>query len=207
MSKFINLVGEKFGILTVIERAANDKYGRAMWTCKCQCGNEVIVHGDSLRRGLTKSCGCNRSNLIKLNNTKHGEFGTRLYNIWGKMKHRCNNPNNKSYKNYGGRGITVCNEWAKDFRTFYNWAMANGYSEEMTIDRIDVNGNYEPSNCRWSTMKEQCNNKRNNLLITYKNETKTLEKWVEELGINYNLTWQRIYRDKWTVDRAFSWSV
>lgn len=202
--KYIDLVGKTFGMLTVICRSENDKVGRTRWLCRCLCGKEVVVNGDNLRRGVTNSCGCNRNERIKESNTKHGEFGTRLYNTWGHMIQRCTNPKNKDYGNYGGRGITVCDEWRKDFRSFCEWAVSNGYCDDLTLDREDVNGNYEPSNCRWSNHKEQCNNKRTNCMITYAGKTQTLMQWAEELNLNYSITYQRIFRDKWTIERAFS---
>ena len=125
---------------------------------------------------------------------KHGMTGTRIYKIWCKIKERCYNPNNRSYKNYGSRGITVCDEWRDDFQAFYDWAMSNGYADELTIDRISVNGNYEPSNCRWATNKEQCNNKRNNHILTYNEKSQTVAQWANELKTNDSTICERIRR-------------
>ena len=127
----------------------------------------------------------------------------RLYNIWLHMKDRCNNPNFKSYHNYGGRGISVCEEWANSYQNFREWSLENGYSDELTIDRIDVNGNYSPSNCRWLTRQEQSYNKRTNKIITYRDRTQTLTEWADELHINRNTLLYRIRRG-WTVERALS---
>ena len=139
----------------------------AMWRCKCECGKEVIVQGQTLRSGRTKSCGClsreiHKEVMTELNksNSRHGQFGTRIYRIWCSMKSRCYNKNHKAYIDYGGRGITICAEWKDDFEVFYNWAVKNGYSDNLTIDRIDVDGNYEPSNCRWATSSVQRRNQR-----------------------------------------------
>lgn len=125
----------------------------------------------------------------------------RIYNSWRKMVSRCTDKNDIRYKYYGGRGITICNEW-NEFRPFYEWALANGYSDNLTIDRIDVNGNYEPSNCRWITMKEQCNNKTNNINVEYNGEIKTLKQWAEKYGVKYKLLHERYRRYGWEFERA-----
>jgi len=193
MGKIIDLTGQRFGRLTVIEFAKKTKDRQFMWKCKCDCGNEVDVRGYSLRSGKTKSCGCLQKEInIKLRQT-HGLAKTRLYNIWNGMKGRCSLQTLSCYKYYGDRGIKVCEEW-QTFEPFYDWAMANGYRDDLTIDRIDVNGNYEPTNCRWITQREQALNTRRNHYITYNGETKILEEWAMLLGINHSTLIERLNR-------------
>lgn len=156
--------GERFGRLTVVERAENyispQGQARKRWLCKCDCGGIVTIMARCLISGDTKSCGCLQKETAKSTFTKHGTWGSRLHVIWSSMKTRCYNKNHRGYNYYGVRGITVCDEWRDDFQAFHDWAMANGYRDDLTIDRIDVDGNYEPSNCRWITMAEQQTNKR-----------------------------------------------
>ncbi len=206
MSKFIDLTGQHFGSLTVVERSENAKDGGAKWLCKCDCGNESIVSAGNLKSGHTQSCGCyEREQTIK-RSTKHGKCGTRIYQVWRDMKNRCCRPLTHSYKTHGARGISVCAEWLHDFQAFYDWAMANGYADNLTLDRIDTNGNYEPSNCRWATQKEQANNKRNNHLVTYKGETKTITQWAETTGIKRQ-TIQKRLKNGWSVERTLETGV
>jgi len=158
-----DLTGMKFGRLTVIERANNNNQYRAQWLCVCECGNRRIIPSDCLLKGTSKSCGCLNNEIRKsgANRRTHGGCGTRLHRIWKNMKTRCKNLNSIDYQKwYGGRGIEVCKEWDDSFESFKEWAIQNGYDDKLSIDRINVNGNYEPDNCRWSTSKEQANNKR-----------------------------------------------
>ena len=160
--KLIDLTGKRINNIVVLSRAKNRK-GLVYWNCRCDCGKIKNIRSMLLLRNPTiKTCGCGQHKPIY----KHRGRSERLYNTWCNIKQRCFNRNNKSFQYYGGRGITMSNEWRKDYAAFRDWAMENGYDEnaqvgECTIDRIDVNGNYEPSNCRWVSMKEQNKNKRN----------------------------------------------
>ena len=145
-----DLSGKNFGRLTALYRLHNHHRKGTYWLCACDCGNLTEVYLSNLQNGKTKSCRCLNHEPT---NIKHGKCNTRLYNIYCAMKNRCYNKNYKRYKDYGARGIVVCQEWKDDFMSFYNWAMDNSYRDDLTIDRIDVNGNYEPSNCKWSTAK------------------------------------------------------
>ena len=190
MAKPKNIEGKKFGRLTALKIVGRDRAGSCTWLCKCECGNEKVISARSLSNKSAKSCGClasekRRENMIKINGFYHGYSSEKLRAVWFLLVRRCSEPTCKDFKYYGARGIKVCYEWLNDFQAFYDWAMSNGYKEGLTIDRIDANGNYEPSNCRWATMKEQSNNKRNNVLITFKGETHTLKQWSEIIGVNY----------------------
>ena len=209
MDKFINLTGQQFGRLTVIKRVENDKNRGTQWLCQCNCQNKTkkIIRGSSLRNGQTQSCGCLHTEMLVNRNKTHNLSKSRLYKILYAMKNRCYYPKDKCYNCYGGRGITVCDEWLHDFQAFYDWAMAHGYNESLTIDRIDTNGNYEPSNCRWITNKEQQYNKSNNHLITYNGETKTAKQWSIELGIEYGTLLSRLNRSHWSIEKAFTTPV
>lgn len=196
-----DLTGQKFGLLTVLEFAGNDNYRSSMWKCLCDCGNISIVRSHDLKSGGTKSCGCLMH--APAYNRTHNESKTRLFREWANMRNRCQNSNNRSYERYGGRGITVCDEW-NNFITFRDWAYDNGYQDNLSIDRIDVNGNYEPDNCRWATTLEQANNKRSSFMITYFDETHSLSDWCRILNLPYSVIYSRIHIYNWDFETAIS---
>lgn len=193
----LDLTGKKFNKLTAIKIVRIDKNG-AEWLCKCDCGNEIIVNGSRLKNGRIKSCGCFNPNRT------HGMKHTRLYGIWHGIKTRCFNTNDKGYKYYGGRGITMCPEWKDDFMAFHDWAFDNGYKEGLSIDRINNNGNYEPSNCRWADNITQQNNRRANRYLTFNGETHTYREWSRITGINHCTIGARIDRFGWSVEKALT---
>lgn len=155
MAKHVDLVGKKYGRWTVIEYLGGQK-----WLCKCECGNTSAVKTGHLNMGASKSCGCLGVERRRQAVVTHGYSQTNLYKVWNSMKQRCGNKNNSGYKDYGGRGISVCKEWADDAKVFCDWAIKNGYKQGLSIDRINNDGNYEPANCRWTTRKVQVNNQR-----------------------------------------------
>ena len=199
--RFLDISGRKIGRLTVVCRVVA-KNKRAMWLCKCDCGNTASVPMTSLKSGRTRSCGCARKGAPP----RHGKAKDRLYMTWANMKQRCENPRFKQYQDYGGRGIAVCEEWRNDFQAFYDWAMSHGYRDDLTIERIDNDGNYEPNNCRWATMKEQANNTRKNRFITLNGETHTISQWADITGIPRNVIWDRINQG-WTAEKAIKTPV
>lgn len=192
-ARIVDLTGRVFGRLTVIEREYSSN-GRIKWICKCECGIYTSVVASSLQEGNTRSCGCLSREVAAERCETHGLSHTRRYRILRGMVQRCYNPKGSSYENYGGRGITVCDEWREDFIVFYEWAEDNGYSPALSIDRIDVNGNYEPSNCRWASPKEQNRNTRRNVFIEALGEIKTLGEWEEITGVRGG-TIRKRYKD------------
>lgn len=199
-----NIVGQRFGRLTVIGRAPNKATGNSQWVCQCDCGNITVVKRTSLFNKTSQSCGCLRNETMKEKMTTHGLSQTKLYTVWEGIKRRCNNPDYCLYKGYGARGIRVCEAWL-DFENFYDWAIRNGYKKGLSIERIDNNGNYEPSNCKWATKKEQARNRRSNKLITYKGETHCVYEWAEILGINKKTLSTRLFRG-WEIEKAFNFN-
>jgi hypothetical protein len=197
-----DVVGKTFGRWFVICRNGNAKNKSKQYLCRCKCGVEKNVIGVHLLKGNSTSCGCYSAEQSKKRNTKHGQSKTRLFNIWQGMKNRCYLKSDKHYQWYGARGIRVCKEWQNNFETFWGWAVSNGYEKDKSIDRIDNNGNYEPSNCRWVDHKTQCRNRRSNLLINIDGQIKPLIEWCEIKGFNYKLAWGR-YRRGIPVERIF----
>lgn len=186
-----DLIGKKFNRLLVIELAER-KNNAIVWKCRCDCGKITNVITANLTSGRVKSCGCLKDEKLIQRSTTHNQRHTKLYEVWKSIKQRCFNPNNISYKNYGGRGITICDDWRNSFSSFYEWSIQNGYSDKYSIDRIDNNGNYEPSNCRWVTRVIQANNTRTNKYITINNVTKSLADWVRTTNLSYNCVKTRL---------------
>lgn len=188
MGKFIDLTGQRFGKLTVVKIDKKSNDGHYKWLCKCDCGAKKSILGKSLNSGKTKSCGCLIREKTINRNLIHNMSKTRIYSIWIRMKKSCYSKNNSNYKHYGGRGIRICDEWLdkeNGFMNFYNWAINNGYREDLSIDRIDVNGNYEPINCRWADAIQQANNRTNNHYIIFNEEKHTMTEWSRILNISY----------------------
>lgn len=201
MSNTFDLTGVKVGRLTVMGLGER-RGGRPAWRCKCECGNEVTVITTSLSTGRTKSCGCLQKEKVSESCKKHGLYGTRLYKIWSNMIQRCSNENNDSYKTYGAKGVFVCEEW-KQFDSFCNWAMVSGYSDTLSIDRIENDKGYTPQNCRWATPQEQTDNRSCTRFISFNGKTQTLKRWSEETGIPYkNLLWR--VDQGWSIEKALT---
>ncbi|MDQ0414221.1 hypothetical protein [Mesobacillus stamsii] len=179
----IDMTGMIFGKVKVINRFSEYAETPVKWLCICDCGKEFITTGQRLRRGSTNSCGCSSGELIGKANRTHGMSNTRRYKTWSHMIERCTCKTHKQYEDYGGRGITVCEEW-KTFENFYKWTTENGYDDKLSIDRINVDKGYEPTNCRWANRYIQANNTRRTIMVTIKGVTKSLSAWSEETGIN-----------------------
>ena len=200
--------GKQFGRLTVLEYAGlrgNGKRQRACWHCICDCGKETTVIGHSLRSGHTKSCGCLNREAIFLSATKHGMYDTAEYSIWRAMKSRCRGLNSVAFKYYGGRGIKICQEWSNNFVTFFA-DMGERPSDKHTLERINNDGDYKPSNCRWATRAEQNRNKRDTRLLTFRGETRCVTDWAKTLGISTGGLFYRL-RHNWSIERALTTPV
>lgn len=195
MGKFIDLTGNRYGMLVVLERDYSSNTKLIKWKCRCDCGTIKSIYGCSLKSGRSKSCGCQMNKGVKGQNKKHGFTHTRIYKEWLSMRRRCK-PNSPDSKIYYDRGITVCPEWNNDFIPFYEWAMANGYDDSLTIDRIDVNGNYCPENCRWITNEMQQSNKTNTIKIMYQGQEYCLRTLCRKIDFPYKLAHGRYMRLK-----------
>ena len=232
MKEFEDLTGRKFGLLTVVkflqpdERFHNGKLkSDRTWECVCECGSKINVSAWALKNGNTKSCGCYRKAKLKENQRKatHGKTNTLLYRTWDGIKKRCYNKNANNYENYGGRGIKMCDEWKSDFQAFYIWAMNNGYKKELTIDRIDVNGNYCPENCRWVDIFQQASNKRKSIRnksgyvgISYSETEKRKKRWCSRISIKHKIIRLGWYftqkealeaRNKYIIDNGLDYPI
>jgi hypothetical protein len=202
--KRLDLVGQKFSRLEVIGDAGNEDT-KSYWNCICDCGTVIRVVGSDLKNGHTKSCGCLSRDKASQRWKIHGQSESRLYTIWCAMLSRCYNTHNERYKDYGGRGIKVCDRWRHSFENFY--ADMGECLEGMTLERINNDGDYEPGNCRWATRLEQGSNKRNNDWLECKGNTKNLTQWARHLGIQQQTLWARLYRHGWSVERALTTPV
>jgi hypothetical protein len=190
------MIGKRFGKLVVVERSGSTKNREKAYLCKCDCGKSTIADGPGMREGQRKSCGC-----VKNGRIKHGLTHLPEHATWCRIRQRCNNPNDHKFKDYGGRGIKVCDRWS-DFANFYE-DMGSKPSKQHSIDRINVNGDYEQNNCRWATPKEQAQNTRANVSLTYKGETKCLSEWCAIKGISFIMLRHRI-KHKWPEELLFS---
>lgn len=202
MGKVKDLTGQRFGRLTVIEFAGT-KNGNAYWKCQCDCGAICTANGVHLRRGYTQSCGCFHREKAG-GKPKHGLSNSKTFHIWAAMKSRCFNDNHPDFNAYGGRGITVCDKWCNDFQAFYDYVSKLDHFDEdgYTFDRIDNNGNYEPGNVRWATVKEQSRNRRSNVVVEYQGESLSLKAAAEKSGIKYMTLFQRYHRG-WRGEKLF----
>lgn len=195
-SKIIDLTGNKYGKLTVLGIASRNPL---KWKCICDCGNTTEVGSSNLKRGQVTTCGCSH----RRGNPTHGQCYTRVYKIYAKILRRCYKEYDPAYKNYGGRGITMCDEWRNSFVAFSEWAYSHGYSDDLSIDRIDNNKGYSPDNCRWATTYEQANNTRKNRVYTMNGETKTLSQWCRDYNAPYNRIHARLNAG-WSFEEAIT---
>jgi hypothetical protein len=205
-NNFIDITGQSFNKLKVIKRVENNNYGNAQWLCKCLCGEEKVFQGTHLRSGKPQSCGCSAIKSMAQKNTKHGMSRSKGYKAYRAVLQRCNNPKSKAYKYYGGRGIKICDRWLESFENFWE-DMGEEHRDTLTLDRINNNGNYEPSNCRWATRKMQQNNRRANFFITYKDETLTIAEWADKLNIGFGTLAHRIKYAQWPIAKALETPV
>lgn len=206
MKNRIDLIGRKFGRLTVLKfHSVNENYA-TFWLCRCSCGTEKPIRRSNLTNGSAKSCGCLNAELVKERATKSSLGGRvkdeRIYNIWQSMRQRCYYRKSTEFHRYGARGISVCAEWS-EYASFKKWALKNGYKDSLSIDRIDNDGDYRPENCKWSTPTEQANNRRNSLLIEFSGKNQTLAQWSKETKIHYSCLYGRMISG-WDVEKMLT---
>ncbi len=199
MRTYDEYIGRKFGRLTVI--GITREKNKCWFICNCDCGKRTRTYYYTILNGTAKSCGCYKKEVLQALLGKYDPKDKRLACIWKGMRQRCFNEKFPNYKDYGGRGITVCDEW-NDFNVFKDWAYANGYTDGLTIERVDNNNGYSPDNCRWADMKTQNNNKRNNTRLTLHGKTKTLSMWCDEYGMKYSVVYQRVHTYGWDLETA-----
>ena len=208
MGKFIDETGNRYGSLTVLYKTKTEKGKPTKWHCLCDCGNEKVIVGNSLKSGDIKSCGClkKEQDYINIAHITHNMSNTRLYSIWRGMQSRCNSSTGKKHEFYYDKGITVCEEWKNDFMSFFNWSMSNGYQENLSIDRIDNNKGYSPDNCRWATTVQQNNNQSNNIKILYNDKEYTLAELSQQYNIKRATLDSRLKRG-WTIEKSLTMPV
>ena len=202
--KLIDLTGQRFGKLTILAKQGSTKNKKTLWLCLCDCSNIVTIQGDNLKAGITQSCGCLQKELATIKHTTHGMTNTKIYEVWQHMHSRCRDKADKSYKDYGGRGIKVCQRWGR-FENFY-FDMGD-LPEGLTIERIDNSKGYFPDNCKWATIKEQANNKRTNIIIEYQGQHLTLSQWADKIHVKYPALWDRVRKAHWPIERALTKEV
>lgn len=202
MGEFQNLAGNTYGLLTVLDEHTKTHDGKTLWTCKCKCGNITRVIARDLKNGNTQSCGCLK---LKTSNGKYNyKNSKRLYTIYYGIKARCYKTSSPKYKDYGARGIIMCNEWLNSFDSFCEWSLSNGYADNLSIDRIDNNGNYEPSNCRWATNTTQCTNTRATRFFTHNGKTQPMSHWAKELNMNPSSLRRKLINKGMTLEEVIN---